>query len=555
MTSSATRIDQARRLGPRGRWVQHATLRTGAEDEPTALRLALEDALATADFGDCGRLVLVRRLQLHHLPRHADPVLVVRALEAAWRTLAAHALPHHHPQAAQAQAVFFASRFEARLAWLHQVAQDRPTEAWFWRVALPELASGLPPRAQMHDVVTLLLQEAPEPARQALLGWRDQELISLAQSMPPATLDAWQTLLVAEPAGKLLPDTGQAPHIHAAPHAAAALLATALRLGQVAPVSPSAAAWLAALWLAPALGRQPTSANVQQVLAIQVSPSTEWVGQSGAIHGTRCYGAAARPAVPRTERAAPTTGAAAAALAASNGAPDVSSSDTPARGTTPPSTTPPTDHVPEQRESVLPTQPPHPLAARARPTRPTRITAAMPWLADAQPSAHAGLLLLLNLLRVLRFDTWLRAQPVALQLPFVVALLTDALDHSGTPAHDPQRDWLIRTPADNLTLQAGRFDGGRWSLPAALRLWHLRLRRTLRQHAGLDLAEVVRRRGWVSATATHLDVLYPLDEVELRLRRLGLDSDPGWVPWFGRIVAFHFVSRERLPPEDGGAHG
>lgn len=550
MTSSATRIDQARRLGPRGRWVQHATLRTSAADESAALRLALEDALATADFGDCGRLVLVRRLQLHHLPHHAGPVLVARALEAAWRTLAARALPHGHPQAAQAQAVFFASRFEARLAWLHQVAQDRPTEAWFWRAALPELAPGLPPHAQMHDVVTLLLQEAPESARQVLLGWRDTALISLAQSMPPATLDAWQQRLVAEPAGKLLPATGQAPHIRAAPHAAAALLATALRLGQVAPDSPSVAAWLAALWLAPALGRPPTPADVQQVLAIQVRPSAESVGSAGATHGTSFSGAVARPAVPWTERAAPTPVAAAAALAALPGAPDV---NTPDRVTAPPSTTPPTDYVPDQRESVLPTHPPPPVTVRARSTR---TTATLPWLADAQPSAHAGLLLLLNLLRALRFETWLRAQPVAVQWPFVEALLTDALDHSGAPAHDPQRDWLIRTPADNLTLQAGRLDGGRCSLPEALRLWRVRMRRALRQYAGLDLAEVVRRRGWVSATATHLDVLYPLDEVELRLRRLGLDSDPGWVPWFGRIVAFHFVLRERLPPpDDGGAHG
>ncbi|MCB8745459.1 hypothetical protein LHU53_00895 [Rhodoferax sp. U2-2l] len=550
--SSATRIDQARRLGPRGRIVQHAILRTGAADEATALRLALEDALATADFGDCGRLVLVRRLQLHHLPRHAGPVLVARALEAAWRTLAAHALPHHHPQAAQAQAVFFASRFEARLAWLHQVAQDRPTEAWFWPAALPELAPGLPLRGQVSDVVRWLLQEAPEPARQALLCWRDQELVALAQAMQPATLDAWQTLLVAEPAGKLLPATKQAPHVRAAPPAAAALLATALQLGQVAPDSPSAAAWLAALWLAPALGRPPTSADVQQVLAIQVSPTTASVGPAGTTHGTSFYGTVARPQLPGTERAPPATGAAAAALAALPGALDVSSSDTPARGTAPPSATPPTDHLPDQRASVPPTQPPHPVTARARPTG---AISALPWLAAAQPSAHAGLLLLLNLLRVLRFDTWLQAQPVELRQPFVQTLLTDALDQSGAPAHDPQRDCLIRTPADNITLPTGRVDGVRWSLPAALRLWRLRLRRALRQHAGLDLADVVRRTGWVSATATHLDVLYPLDEVELRLRRLGLDSDPGWVPWFGRIVAFHFVSRERLPADDGGAHG
>ena len=63
MTASAARIEQARRRGPRARIVQHATLHTGAADAVAPLRHALEDALATADFGDCGRLVLVRRLQ------------------------------------------------------------------------------------------------------------------------------------------------------------------------------------------------------------------------------------------------------------------------------------------------------------------------------------------------------------------------------------------------------------------------------------------------------------------------------------------------------------
>jgi hypothetical protein len=26
------------------------------------------------------------------------------------------------------------------------------------------------------------------------------------------------------------------------------------------------------------------------------------------------------------------------------------------------------------------------------------------------------------------------------------------------------------------------------------------------------------------------------------VRRLGLDLDPGWVPWLGLVVAIHFVS-------------
>jgi len=27
------------------------------------------------------------------------------------------------------------------------------------------------------------------------------------------------------------------------------------------------------------------------------------------------------------------------------------------------------------------------------------------------------------------------------------------------------------------------------------------------------------------------------------VRRAGLDIDPGWLPWFGRVVAFQFVGR------------
>ena len=65
----------------------------------------------------------------------------------------------------------------------------------------------------------------------------------------------------------------------------------------------------------------------------------------------------------------------------------------------------------------------------------------------------------------------------------------------------------------------------------------------------------VARDGWLGASATHIDVVYPLDEVALPLRRRGLDADPGWVPWFGHIVAFHFVPREQLPVPGEGDHG
>ena len=41
-------------------------------------------------------------------------------------------------------------------------------------------------------------------------------------------------------------------------------------------------------------------------------------------------------------------------------------------------------------------------------------------------------------------------------------------------------------------------------------------------------------------SATHADLHFGLADSDLRVRRLGLDIDPGWLPWFGRVVGFHY---------------
>lgn len=554
MTASAARIEQARRLGPRARIVQHATLHTGAADAVAPLRHALEDALATADFGDCGRLVLVRRLQLQALPPHAGPVLMARALEAAWRALAAHAMPHHHPQAAQAPAVFFASRFEARLAWLHRVARGQPTADWFWPAALPELAPLASAEQPIEQVVALLREEAPEAARQALTAWPDDDLIDLAKALSPATLDAWRPQLQAEPAAPTPLET-RAATAPTAPtgETESAVRATARRLPPASTTTPATTAWLAALWLAPALQRLPTPAEVAQVLALQPALATE---------------ADARVAATVPATAEPASQLAARALAhampaqaqdtrppAPPGTPSAHPGTAPHQRPT--GTSPATTHAAEATAQHTPAPEPH-TATPPTASRPHRFRApsALPWLADAPASAHAGLLLLLNVLQALRFDAWLRAQPADAQRPFVQALLGQLLDLCGAPAHDPQRAGLALTDADQRALTAARWDGDHRSTAQALRQWRVKLRRTLRRHAGLDLQDVVVRQGWFSASATHIDVVYPLDEVALPLRRLGLDADPGWVPWFGHIVAFHFVPHDQLPaPGDGEDRG
>lgn len=52
----------------------------------------------------------------------------------------------------------------------------------------------------------------------------------------------------------------------------------------------------------------------------------------------------------------------------------------------------------------------------------------------------------------------------------------------------------------------------------------------------------------VDATPSHLDVRYPLGAVRLAVRRVALDVNPGWVPWLGRVLTFHYVEPWPGPP-------
>ena len=70
--------------------------------------------------------------------------------------------------------------------------------------------------------------------------------------------------------------------------------------------------------------------------------------------------------------------------------------------------------------------------------------------------------------------------------------------------------------------------------------WLAACRRHLRLQLGIGLYSLVCRAATMRVTATHVDVRLPIDAVDLRIRRAGLDIDPGWVAWLGRVVHFHY---------------
>src|SRR5262249_44918048 len=106
--------------------------------------------------------------------------------------------------------------------------------------------------------------------------------------------------------------------------------------------------------------------------------------------------------------------------------------------------------------------------------------------------------------------------------------------------------WRGRRPAD----LAGAPIPGRASVERTvvsdgtrvLEGWVAQLQETLRRVAGLGLRALGRRPGRVAVTRTHVHVVLPLRSLDVRVRRAGLDVDPGWVPWMGRVFAVHYTA-------------
>jgi hypothetical protein len=79
---------------------------------------------------------------------------------------------------------------------------------------------------------------------------------------------------------------------------------------------------------------------------------------------------------------------------------------------------------------------------------------------------------------------------------------------------------------------------GRWAAataPAVLR----RLRLAL-GHDTARATELLRAPARVFVTSSHVDVVFALSDIDVTVRRAGLDRNPGWRPAFGRVVYFHF---------------
>ena len=115
-------------------------------------------------------------------------------------------------------------------------------------------------------------------------------------------------------------------------------------------------------------------------------------------------------------------------------------------------------------------------------------------------------------------------------------MLVNFARYLGLPADDPfavQLEILLADSGTNhLTTEEHRLAMGSALMIPALALY------------GDDLWNpgLLRAGGRFRLNASHLDVWLPLDSARLLIRLAGLDLNPGWTPWLGRVVTIHYVA-------------
>jgi hypothetical protein len=148
-----------------------------------------------------------------------------------------------------------------------------------------------------------------------------------------------------------------------------------------------------------------------------------------------------------------------------------------------------------------------------------------------ETTSGAGLYFLLNALR------WLRTDDDPLSPQFLARFFQRVAHYSGIERDDPILLWTLVTldQSDPEEIE-----------DRLLRIWVLEIRRWCWRNGKISVREIVRRPGLVTLTRTDLDISLALDSADIRIRRIGLDLDPGWLPWFGRVVRFHYLYRGEL---------
>ena len=444
------------------------------------------------------RLPLALRWSLDSAPTAVGEQWQTQLRHAIEQALAAgddgHAGHDGHPSLI----IRYASRREALADLLYRSALGERSRQWAWqRMGLIARAASSADEV-LSAGVALLVDEPPHvwPVLQRLLVGesRTAALTALLRALPTA---AWPRLFAASPR--------TAAYVSAQASIAHGTEATATDVGaqHAAPLQASREVCELLRW---ASTRAHFAARHLDTLTVLLA-ALRWSAAGAPVPALH-----ARLAAVRAELAAAITASGARTLA---------------RSATPPATEPggsePATAVVAQTSEVM-------TGVDALPDLP-----ALPESTDWQCTAWGGALFWLGRLPASGALAWLGERPglPADALPLLLRALAEAL----------------AVPADDAAQRA--FCGGEVAtgeMPAAVeeyaaRLadnWAAWLAEQAPEVATPRLQSVCRRRGRIRFEPGWIELVLPLDSVDTSTRRLGLDLDPGWLPWLACVLRIRY---------------
>jgi hypothetical protein len=485
-------------------------LTAACEEDASRAATLLTDAFRTASLpgADTGRSVVIRRLALGRIQIHVSPASLALHIERMASRVAAEAVAFDLPEARDATAVVFPDRARPIVALARLHARRAQTDAWFWPAVVPRWHSC----QSSEDRWLLLLDTAhtlPEAAIVAAAIVNEAELAGvereLLAAIPAGRAAAWLRLAgwtTWDPTDSPTADRGSDDILPSV---------VARAIEEFGPLDDRV------IWLSTMLAvHAAPSRAADATLPVRIARSLSRMYASDSA--TRFIVRRSRE-TPSGEPLRRHSAEGSNANESRGTSPGVLVAEDLARESAP--------TVVEEVGDVHATQPAIETCEESTPEK----------THSGYFTPYAGLFLVVAILARLRLAVFLAARPEHLESGFPMRLLWSIGSRVGLNTDDPlatalesgslfdaRRDVIADDPARDLHAM--------WL--SAVRGWCKRQLRT-------GLKQLICRPGRVHITETHVEVTFELAQLDTRVRRVALDVDPGWVPWLGRVVMFHYT--------------
>jgi hypothetical protein len=486
----------------------------------------IEDALRT-EVVDDGRFILIRRLALGPMASGSRPRAFPDQLAGAYRRMVDQARHGGNDGAADVDCVWFRDADEARLVLVRLLAAGRQPRGWFWKLAVPDWRDR-PLEEWIAEQLRAHVARADGAALTALV------MALVAASATGILVDALVTAIGPRPSTfRVSPIEPLAGVAHRAASDAGPGLAREADPDLWPPGTDRAAAYRVATLLA-AMPRPLLSALAQVARSSGTGAPLRMIAEAMIVRQRpelalspglrRGYAEEwVRQLVDPDRRRAAATPLPVVAPSRAQEARDPGRSAPERRGSP----------APDKAATLVPAaMPKDAVAGAVSPASDRPVPAFEESQVDPERfSAYAGLLLVIVPLIALGWREWLADREELIGDAPTARLMHAVSRHYHVAEDDPVAQ-LFTPPLDDN-------DATRDWLVA----WRIGLDRWLRRQTRVRLAALVHRRGWITRTEEGAMVRFPVEAADIRLRRLALDRDPGWVDWLGMSVRFAYRDR------------